>query len=58
MTWFLTISAITLFLFRKWIARRLAPYFPDRKQRHAFLGLVIAAFAIAAAVRLAVRWWG
>jgi hypothetical protein len=58
MTWFLTVGALALWIFRKAISRQLAPYFPDKKQRHAFLGLVIAAFAIAAAVRLAVRYLG
>jgi hypothetical protein len=58
MTWVLTVGALALFIFRKAISRRLAPYFPDRKTRHAFLGIVITAFAIAAVVRLGVRYWG
>ena len=52
MTWFLTGTAVTLWLFRKFIPRKLAPYFPDRTTRHRFLAMVITAFAIVAVVRL------
>lgn len=55
LTWFLTVAALTLWLFRKWIIRQMAPFLPDKQARHRFLGVVIAAFAIVAAVRLVVR---
>ncbi|MCX7341122.1 MAG: hypothetical protein NT037_11450 [Hyphomicrobiales bacterium] len=55
MTWFLTVCALTLWLFRNWIIRQMAPFVPDRQARHHFLSLVIAAFAIVATIRLAVR---
>lgn len=56
MTWFLTVSAVTIFVFRKWIGRRLAPYLPDQKSRHRLLGFIIIAFGITAAVRLFARF--
>lgn len=56
MTWFLTISAVTIFLFRNWIGRRLAPYLPDQKARHRLLGFIIIAFAITASVRIFARF--
>ncbi len=56
MTWFLTISAIGIFVFRKWIGRQLAPYLPDQKARHRVLGFIIIAFAITATVRLFARF--
>ena len=52
LTWFLTGTALTLWLFRKFISRKLAPFFPDRTTRHRFLAMVIIAFAIVAVVRL------
>jgi hypothetical protein len=56
MTWFLTVAALALFIFRKPIGRRLAPFFPDQKKRHNVLMLIIIAFAITAAVRLGARY--
>ena len=56
MTWFLTGTALTLWLFRKFISRKLAPFFPDRTTRHRFLAMVIIAFAIVAVVRLVARY--
>jgi hypothetical protein len=55
-TWFLTVSALTLWLFRRWIIRKLQPVLPDQKARHRFLTLVIAAFVIVAAARLVIRY--
>jgi hypothetical protein len=55
-TWFLTLSALTLWLFRRWIIRKLQPVLPDQKARHRFLTLVIAAFVIVAAARLVIRY--
>jgi hypothetical protein len=56
MTWFLTGTAVTLWLFRKAIGRRLAPYLPDQTRRHQVLTAIIAAFAIVAVVRLVARF--
>lgn len=56
MTWFLTVTAVTLFVFRKWVLRKLQPYLPDQKARHRVLGFIILAFAITAAVRLLARF--
>jgi hypothetical protein len=58
MTWFLTLGAVGLWLFRRPILARLAPHLPDRRTRHRVLGAIIAAFAITAVFRLIVRYWG
>jgi hypothetical protein len=55
-TWFLTVAALTLFIFRKFILRKLAPYLPNREARHRVLTFIIIAFAITAAVRLFARY--
>ena len=56
MTWFLTGSALGLWLFRKFIMRQLAPYLPDKASRQRVLTFIIIAFAITAAVRLIARF--
>ncbi len=56
MTWFLTSTAVVLWLFRGAIMRRLAPYFPDKAARHRLLTFIIIAFATTAAVRLIARY--
>ncbi len=56
MTWFLTGTAVTLWLFRKFILRQLSPYLPDRTTRHRVLTFIIIAFGITAAVRLVARF--
>jgi hypothetical protein len=56
LTWFLTFSAVTLWLFRGFITRQLAPFFPDKVTRHRVLTFIIIAFAITAAVRLIARF--
>lgn len=56
MTWFLTGAALGLWLFRKFILRQLAPYFPDKTTRHRVLTFIIIAFAITASVRLMARF--
>ena len=55
MTWFLTGTALALWLFRGFIARQLAPYLPDRTSRHRVLTFIIIAFAITAGVRIIAR---
>jgi hypothetical protein len=56
LTWFLTVTALTLFIFRGFILRKLAPYLPDKTARHRVLTFIIIAFAITAAVRLFARY--
>jgi hypothetical protein len=56
MTWFLTGTAVALWLFRKRLARMLTPYLPDRQSRHRVLSFIIIAFAITATVRLVARY--
>jgi hypothetical protein len=56
LTWFLTGAALGLWLFRGLIARKLAPYLPDKTARHRLLTFIIIAFAITAAVRLFARF--
>lgn len=56
MTWFLTVTAITLFVFRRWILKKLQPLLPDQQARHRVLGFIILAFAITALVRLFARF--
>jgi hypothetical protein len=56
LTWFLTGTALGLWLFRKFIMRQLAPYFPDKTTRYRVLSFIIIAFAITAAVRLVARF--
>jgi hypothetical protein len=55
-TWFLTGTALGLWLFRKFIMRQLAPYLPDKTSRHRVLTFIIVAFAITALVRLLARF--
>jgi hypothetical protein len=56
LTWFLTGTALGLWLFRKQISRRLAPHLPDRTTRHRVLGFIIIAFAVTALVRFGARF--
>ncbi|MGL4438400.1 MAG: hypothetical protein ACRCUE_03950 [Bosea sp. (in: a-proteobacteria)] len=56
MTWFLTGTALGIWLFRKFISRQLAPYLPDKTTRHRVLTFIIIAFAITATVRLGARF--
>jgi uncharacterized iron-regulated membrane protein len=58
MTWFLTLSALGLWLFRRPILARLAPHLPDQRTRHRVLSTIIAAFVITAVLRLIVRYSG
>ena len=56
MTWLLTGTALGLWLFRGFIARKLAPYLPDKTARHRLLTFIIIAFAVTAVVRLIARF--
>jgi hypothetical protein len=58
MTWALMTLLGLGWLFRRPIGRALAPHLPTRAQRHAWLGIAIAAFLIVALLRVMAMWAG